>query len=187
MSSYCVMLVRLFSHSQRYSHHSFPEFGVYVDSHGDPSRSGGTIEWEGTAERVALYSPYILLFDSRFIEIRHIETGRLAQIISGNDIRCTWDGQEIGSNISATPVDGQNSDTIQDPQVHVVMTNTELTTMGNNMKAVAQNLFELIPTVRLYRPESLTILQVLPPSVEHMPQSQSPPDSPDLRVSASAP
>ena len=143
MNSCCVTVVRLFSPSQCYSsHHSSPEFGFYVDKHGDPSRSAVTIEWEGTAERVAFHSPYILLFDSRFIEIRHIETGRLIQIISGNDIRCTWDGRAIGS----TPADGQNSDSMQDPQVHVAMTNTELTTVGINMKAFAQKVFELIPT-----------------------------------------
>ena len=131
---------------------------------------------------MALHSPYILLFDSRFIEIRHIETGRLAQIISGNDIRCIWDGRGIGSNVSATPVDGRNSDNMQDAQVHAVMTNTELTTVGNR-KAVAQNVFELIPTVPLYLPGSLT--GPPPPSVGFIPQSGSPPDSPDLRSSAS--
>ena len=44
----------------------FTEFGLYVDRHGDPSRSTGTVEWEGTAEKVAWHPPYILLFDSRF-------------------------------------------------------------------------------------------------------------------------
>ncbi|KAE9397959.1 citron-like protein, partial [Gymnopus androsaceus JB14] len=66
----------------------YNEFGVYVDKHGDPNRAAGTVEWEGTAERVALHAPYVLLFDSRFIEVRHLETGRLVQIIPGNDIRC---------------------------------------------------------------------------------------------------
>ena len=62
------------------------ELGLYVDQHGDPSRGTNTIEWEGIAERVAWHPPYILLFDSRFIEIRHVGTGRLVQIISGNDM-----------------------------------------------------------------------------------------------------
>ena len=62
------------------------------------------------------------------------------------------------------------------------MTNTELTTVGNR-KAVAQNVFELIPTVPLYLPGSLT--GPPPPSVGFIPQSGSPPDSPDLRSSAS--
>jgi hypothetical protein len=183
MSSCSVMTVRLLVHLKCYSlsDQSSPEFGVYVDKHGDPSRSAGTIEWEGTAERVALHSPYILLFDSRFIEIRHIETGRLAQIISGNDIRCIWDGRGIGSNVSATPVDGRNSDSVQEAQVHAVMTSTELLTVGNR-KATAQNVFELIPTVPLYLPGSLT---GPPPSGVFMPQSPSPPDSPELRPSGS--
>ncbi|KAJ7825350.1 CNH domain-containing protein [Mycena olivaceomarginata] len=81
----------------------YNEFGVYVDRHGDPRRNGTTIEWEGNAEKVTLHQPYILLFDSRFIEIRHIETGRLVQIIPGNDIRCLWDGRGVGSSIAATP------------------------------------------------------------------------------------
>ncbi|KAK2462748.1 hypothetical protein APHAL10511_005266 [Amanita phalloides] len=159
----------------------YDEFGVYVDKHGDPSRSAGTIEWEGTAERVALHSPYILLFDSRFIEIRHIETGRLAQIIPGNDVRCIWDGRGVGSNVAATPVDGRNSDNAaQEAQVHAVMTSTEQVTMGNR-KAIAQSVFELIPTVPLYLPGSLTGA----PSSVYMPQSHSPPGSPDLRTMAS--
>ncbi|KAF8626558.1 hypothetical protein AX15_004807 [Amanita polypyramis BW_CC] len=155
----------------------YDEFGVYVDKHGDPSRSAGTIEWEGTAERVALHSPYILLFDSRFIEIRHIETGRLAQIIPGNDVRCIWDGRGIGSNVSATPVDARNSDTVQEAQVHAVMTSNEPVTTGNR-KVIAQNVFELIPTVPLYLPESVSVSAgAYPP--------QSPPESPELRPSPS--
>ncbi|PFH46667.1 hypothetical protein AMATHDRAFT_69289 [Amanita thiersii Skay4041] len=181
----------------------YDEFGVYVNKHGDPSRSAGTIEWEGTAERVALHSPYILLFDSRFIEIRHIETGRLAQIIPGNDIRCIWDGRGIGSNVSMTPaasssisgVDGRNGDalSVQEAQVHAVMTNTEQVVLPGNRKAIAQNVFELIPTVPLYLPGSL--------NAPHMGsflagsgfgagggvyQSHSPPRSPELSSLASS-
>lgn len=32
------------------------------------------IEWEGHAHAVAYQYPYILAFDHRFIEIRHVET-----------------------------------------------------------------------------------------------------------------
>ncbi|KAF8902367.1 Dbl-like domain-containing protein [Gymnopilus junonius] len=73
----------------------YDEFGLYVDKHGEPCRSFGLIEWEGTAERVAFHPPYVVLFDSRFIEVRHVETGRLAQIIPGNEVRCTWDGRGV--------------------------------------------------------------------------------------------
>ena len=72
----------------------FEEFGFYVNKTGEPNLTKGTIEWEGTAEHVAWHPPYVLIFNSRFIEVRHISAGRLCQIIRGNDIRCTsqWDG-----------------------------------------------------------------------------------------------
>ncbi|KAF8638446.1 hypothetical protein AX17_002203 [Amanita inopinata Kibby_2008] len=160
----------------------YDEFGVYVDKHGDPSRSAGTIEWEGTAERVALHSPYILLFDSRFIEIRHIETGRLAQIIPGNDVRCIWDGRGVGSNVSATPVsDGRDGD--QEAQVHAVMTSPEPVVLSGNRKAIAQTVFELIPTVPLYLPGSLSAPP--PPPKTYFPALHSPSESLDLRTSPS--
>lgn len=141
--------------------HACAEFGVYVDKHGDPSRSAGTIEWEGTAERVALHHPYILLFDSRFIEVRHIETGRLAQIIPGNDIRCIWDGRGVSTNFSAPAI--ASEDMGQEAQVHAVMTNSDQNPVGGpRAKAIAQCVFELIPTVPLYPP-------VPPPKSERPP------------------
>ena len=98
------------------------EFGLYVDRHGDPSRTVQTIEWEGTAEHVAWHPPYVLLFDSRFIEIRHVETGRLAQIIPGDDVRCIWDGRGTTTNVPATPgPEGWSEGMSQEPRVHGVM------------------------------------------------------------------
>jgi hypothetical protein len=135
----------------------YNEFGVYVDKHGDPNRAAGTIEWEGTAERVALHAPYVLLFDSRFIEVRHLETGRLAQIIPGNDIRCTWDGRGISSFNAPSPSaqtmtfpDGRDEPLNQDAQVHAVMDAPEVV---GRTRVVVQRLFELLPTVPLFLPE----------------------------------
>ncbi|KAJ6561073.1 signal transducer [Mycena vulgaris] len=153
----------------------YNEFGVYVDRHGDPRRGAATIEWEGNAERVALHSPYILLFDSRFIEIRNIETGRLAQIIPGNDIRCLWDGRGVGSSIVATPgPDGEP--TVQEAQVHAVMNGVDPTQPGGRpLRAIAQNVFELIPTIPLFLPEPAP-----PPQSQYLNRnsSYSPPHSP---------
>jgi hypothetical protein len=60
------------------------ESGLYVEKHGDPSRLIG----EGTEEWVAWHTPHTP-FDTWFVGICHVETGHL---ISGNDIRCIWDG-----------------------------------------------------------------------------------------------
>jgi hypothetical protein len=126
------------------------EFGLYVDSHGDPSRSTGTVEWEGTAERVAWHPPYILLFDSRFIEIRHVETGRLVQIIFGNDMRCIWDGRGSGRS-QAIPEGPWEEVVLQESRVHAAV-NAEL----SGWRAVTnQHVFELVPTVSSQLPGSL--------------------------------
>lgn len=119
------------------------EFGLYVDKHGDPCRTIGTIEWEGTAERVAFHAPYILLFDSRFIEVRHVETGRLAQIIPGNEIRCTWDGRGVSTQTPAVPIDEDGN---QEAQVHFVMNSTD-GSGAMRTRNIVQHVCELIPTV----------------------------------------
>ncbi|THH16693.1 hypothetical protein EW146_g3989 [Bondarzewia mesenterica] len=132
----------------------YDEFGLYVNRHGDPSRTKNTIEWEGTAERVAWHPPYVLLFDTRFIEVRHVETGRLCQIIMGNDLRCIWDGRGTSA---PPPLPGPGGmweeGTSQEARVHGVMRATEPSMSG---RAVAQAVFELIPTIPLYVPEKLS-------------------------------
>ncbi|KAF8956940.1 CNH domain-containing protein [Flammula alnicola] len=129
----------------------YDEFGLYVDKHGDPCRSLGTIEWEGTAERVAFHAPYILLFDSRFIEIRHVETGRLAQIIPGNEIRCTWDGRGVSTH-ATPPIPEMGEDGVQEAQVHFVMNSTDSVTGPGGMRTrnIVQHVCELIPTIPLF-------------------------------------
>ncbi len=153
------------------------EFGLFVDKHGDPNRATTAVEWEGTADRVALHIPYILLFDSRFIEVRRLETGRLVQIIPGNDVRCIWDGRGVNLNspVTTLPTNGGVDDEgmVQDAQVHAVMNSTEAGARSMS-RAVAQHVFELLPTVPLYNPGAL-----------NSSQSYSPPASPHLRASMS--
>lgn len=151
-----------------------------MDKHGDPSRRIGTVEWEGTAERVAWHAPYILLFDSRFIEIRHVESGRLVQIIPGNDMRCIWDGRGA-TNSSMTPnLDGNWDESVsQEPRVHGVM-NIESVHPGRRGVST-QHVFELIPTVPLYLPGSLSS----PGHASYFNQSNSPPHSPRLNPALS--
>ena len=165
--------------------HGCVEFGLYVDRHGDPSRSMGTIEWEGTAEHVAWHPPYVLLFDSRFIEIRHVETGRLAQIIPGNDVRCIWDGRGVTGAPPVSPVpEGYGQEAIsQEPRVHGVMNATDGPVASGPSRAgrpVAQHVFELIPTIPLYLPGSLASPAQ---STTYFSQNNSPPHSPRLNPS----
>ncbi|KAF7309564.1 hypothetical protein MIND_00327400 [Mycena indigotica] len=158
----------------------YNEFGLYVNKHGDPSASRPmvTVEWEGTAERVAFHAPYILLFDTRFIEVRDVETGRLAQIIPGNDMRCIWDGRGQASNSNEQNLADHRNGVLQDARVHGVMNASEPTPQVGRPppRAVAQHVFELIPTIPLYLPGSLAS-----PSTTTYFVSPSPPHSPTLR------
>lgn len=132
-----------------------------MNRHGDPSRTKGTIEWEGTAEHVAWHPPYILIFDSRFIEVRHVETGRLCQVIPGNDLRCVWDGRGAARPpVAAGPNGAWEEAPSQEARVHGVMRadDTSLGRAGPSgvTRGVVQHIFELIPTVPLFLPEKLT-------------------------------
>ncbi|KZT25369.1 Dbl-like domain-containing protein [Neolentinus lepideus HHB14362 ss-1] len=167
----------------------YDEFGLYVNRHGDPSRTAMTIEWEGTAEKAAWHPPYVLLFDTRFIEVRHVETGRLVQIIPGNDVRCIWDGRSSSSNMNlVTPGrDGWTENGLnQEARVHGVMNAPEAVRTGGmgpqrGNRAIAQHVFELVPTVPLYLPGSLhspSNSAYFPAS--NGPLSNSPPHSPRM-------
>ncbi|EWC48131.1 hypothetical protein DRE_02710 [Drechslerella stenobrocha 248] len=74
----------------------YEECGVYVNKHGDVSRSV-IMEFVGKAKASAHYPPYVLLFDQDFVEIRDADNGRLRQVIAGRDARCLDDGQGGGS------------------------------------------------------------------------------------------
>jgi hypothetical protein len=69
-----------------------PVLGCYMTKQGTPGRSCGYIRWETKATSYAHYGPHVLLFSSQFIEVRHVNTGRLDQVIEANDIRLLHSG-----------------------------------------------------------------------------------------------
>ncbi|KAI8062883.1 hypothetical protein BC940DRAFT_307979 [Gongronella butleri] len=70
----------------------YDEYGFYIDSKGNRLYPKFLIEWEGNPESFACQYPYIIAFDPSFIEIRHIITGELEQVIRGSHIRCLNNG-----------------------------------------------------------------------------------------------
>ena len=102
----------------------------------------GTVEWEGKAARVAWHLSYILLFNPRFIEVRHTLTGRLVQVIFGNNIRCICDGR--GAN-QFQPIHKGSSDEVlsQLPRVHGVM-NMEAPQPDGRGAVMVEHVFELV-------------------------------------------
>lgn len=79
----------------------YDEFAFWVDRHGDLLRPN-TIEWEGRPDAIALSLPYIIGFDREFIEIRHVQSGHLVQLISGANVRCLNAEQMESGRIHAT-------------------------------------------------------------------------------------
>jgi hypothetical protein len=73
----------------------FEDLAFYADKHGDPikTRYNDVVDFQGTARTVAYLPPYIIAFDTNFIEVRHAATGKLCQILKGREILCTYDGQ----------------------------------------------------------------------------------------------
>lgn len=160
----------------------YDEFGIYVNKHGAPSRPSGTIEWEGTAERVAMHWPYILLFDSRFIEVRHVKTGLLAQIIPGNELRCIWDGRGTSGGPTAMGGEGLDQPMSLEPRVHAVSV-PEQAGQAGRMRSIAQHVFELTPTVPLYLPDT----NASRPNSGYIPHTGSPPRSPGTNLNTLIP
>lgn len=68
----------------------YDEFAVYINRNGWRARPQFIIYWEGTPTSFALHYPFILAFEPNFVEIRHVETGRLTQVIQSHNLRALF-------------------------------------------------------------------------------------------------
>jgi len=68
----------------------YDEFAFYVNKTGWRSRKEFMVYWEGSPTGFALHYPYVFAFEPTFVEIRHVETGSMSQIIQGNNLRCLF-------------------------------------------------------------------------------------------------
>ena len=86
---------------------AFEECAVYVNRHGEVSRSV-VMEFVGRAKLACLFGEHLILFHEDFVEIRNSMNGRLKQVIAGRDIKCLDDGG--GANVApSTPALGGGS------------------------------------------------------------------------------
>lgn len=65
----------------------YTEFAFFVNNQGWRKKESHIIHWEGEPQKFAIWYPYILAFNTNFIEIRKIETGELIRCILGDKIR----------------------------------------------------------------------------------------------------
>ncbi|KAG0272112.1 hypothetical protein BGZ95_012155 [Linnemannia exigua] len=77
----------------------------YTDFAFTMTRSGALapkafIEWEGRPDSFAMVHPYIIAVENDLIEIRHVETGALEQLILGDNIRLLYSDVDLmGKNV----------------------------------------------------------------------------------------
>ncbi|KAI8603740.1 Dbl homology domain-containing protein, partial [Dissophora ornata] len=75
----------------------YSDFAFRMTKNGNLAKSE-LIEFEGRAESFAMVYPYIIAFESELIEIRHIETGELEQLVLGNNIRLLYSDVDLKGN-----------------------------------------------------------------------------------------
>ncbi|KAF9480490.1 CNH-domain-containing protein [Pholiota conissans] len=82
----------------------YDEFAFYVNKSGRRSRKEFMVHWEGMPTGFALQEPYVLAFEPSFVEIRHIETGLMSQVIQGANLRLLFADTppSVTNNASAT-------------------------------------------------------------------------------------
>jgi len=68
----------------------YDEFAFYVNKNGWRARSNWHVQWEGHPTAFALRRPFVLAFEPTFVEIRHVESGALMQIVQMNNMRCIF-------------------------------------------------------------------------------------------------
>ncbi|KAI8384468.1 CNH domain-containing protein [Radiomyces spectabilis] len=74
----------------------YNKFAFYVNNRNGSlvqrgeGRSPLLCEWEGNPDHIVYQHPYVIAVDQQFIEVRHVDTGELVQIIPGENIRLTY-------------------------------------------------------------------------------------------------
>ncbi|KAL4778180.1 CNH domain-containing protein [Aspergillus varians] len=82
---------------------TYTECAVYVNQHGDVSRSV-VLEFVGRAHTACLYGKFLILFNDDFVEVRNAMNGRLRQVIPGHNVVCLDDGSRFpGSGANSIP------------------------------------------------------------------------------------
>jgi len=75
----------------------YNDFGCYVTKHGQPCRKCEIIRWETPATSYSFLNGHVILVSREFLEIRDVVTGRLAQVMEGQDFRLVHSVQAMSN------------------------------------------------------------------------------------------
>lgn len=81
----------------------YDDFAFYVNKNGWRSRQEFMVHWEGSPTGFALHYPYVLAFEPMFVEVRHVETGVMSQVIQGNNLRLLFAETPPSTSHAANP------------------------------------------------------------------------------------
>lgn len=88
---------------------NYQELSFFVNSQGWRKKDSNIIYWEGIPQHFCLYYPYILAFNTNFIEIRYVETGELIRCIIAEKIRLLKVNKDKNLDIKKTK-DGSDNE-----------------------------------------------------------------------------
>jgi RHO1 GDP-GTP exchange protein 1/2 len=83
---------------------SYTDFSFFVNRNGWRARPDWKITWEGNPQAFAIFNPYILAFEPSFVEIRHLESGMLVNILTAKNIRMLHSStREVSDDLHQRP------------------------------------------------------------------------------------
>jgi hypothetical protein len=68
------------------------------------------MRWETKATSFVAIGAHVLLFSPEFIEIRHATSGKLVQVIQGQDIQVLWSNYKLDDSTVLIGMKGENDD-----------------------------------------------------------------------------
>ncbi|KAJ5919748.1 hypothetical protein N7454_009583 [Penicillium verhagenii] len=89
---------------------AYEECAVYVNKHGDVSRSV-VMEFVGSAHTACLHGKFLILFNDDFVEVRNAMNGRLRQVIPGHNVVCLDDGSKLPGSFGQANASGISAQT----------------------------------------------------------------------------
>ncbi|KAF9974865.1 RHO1 GDP-GTP exchange protein 2 [Actinomortierella ambigua] len=148
--------VSMFRINQNHFLMCYTDFAFIMTKTGELVNKKDLIEWEGRPESFAIAYPYVLAFEDSLIEIRHVETGSLEQIILGKGIKRLYANVDIKGNAV----------------IHVLMSNPQHSTMRQVYKLVRAPSPPSLPSGNEYIPRGPFVPEVVQPHPPPQPVPQ---------------
>jgi len=126
----------------------YDEFAFYVNKNGWRAKSNWLIQWEGHPSSFALHYPFVLAFEPTFVEVRHVDSGALVQIIPGNSLRCLFADSPPSASSTAlagsyfpppSPYYAQSLQSLSSPSSHQSTHNTSPRGLGSRTQIIVSD------------------------------------------------